>query len=114
MIPSSAKQKGRKFQQFIRDLILKYFKELEPDDCRSTSMGAGGEDVLLSPRARKLLPISIECKHRKSFSVYSIYEQAQSNAGKYEPVVFLKGNHKQPLAIVDAEYLIKLMRKVNE
>lgn len=111
MIPSSAKQKGRKFQQFIRDLILKTFKELEPDDCRSTSMGAGGEDVLLSPRARKLLPISIECKHRKSFSIYSIYEQAKANAGKYEPVVFLKGNHKQPLAVVDAEYLINLMRK---
>jgi len=66
MRPQSAKAKGRVFQQDIRDLILKTYPQLENDDVKSTSMGAGGEDVQLSPAARKILPIQIECKRVKS------------------------------------------------
>ncbi len=55
MKPSSAKAKGRKFQQDIRDMMLDLAPSLEKDDIRSTSMGAGGEDLQLSPAARKIL-----------------------------------------------------------
>ena len=51
---SSSKAKGRLGQQEVRDKILKTFPELEPDDVRSTAMGQSGEDIQLSPRARKL------------------------------------------------------------
>lgn len=111
MKPSSAKNKGRLFQQWVRDLILKVFKKLEPDDCRSTSMGAGGEDILLSPKARKLFPYSVECKSLKSIAVYKFYEQASVNSGKFEPLVFIKANNKTPLAIVDAAHFVKLTVK---
>lgn len=67
MKPSSAKAKGRKLQQQVRDLILETFSDLEPDDVRSTSMGAGGEDVLLSPLARRKFPFSVECKNQQAF-----------------------------------------------
>jgi hypothetical protein len=39
------------------------FPELEADDVTSRSMGCPGEDILLSPKARKLLPVCIEAKN---------------------------------------------------
>lgn len=105
MKPSSAKAKGRKLQQWVRDLILSKHRSLEPDDVRSTSMGAGGEDVQLSPAARKLVPLSIECKNLASMAFYKWYDQAWINAPKgTEPIVVAKANHKRPVVIVDAEY----------
>ena len=113
MKPSSAKAKGRLFQQWVRDRLLAAFKSLEPDDCRSTSMGAGGEDIQLSPAARKLVPWSIECKSNKAIAVYKFYDQAKENCSKkHEPVVFMKMNGRKPLAMVDAEYFIKMQQKL--
>jgi hypothetical protein len=48
-----AKQKGRLGQQEIRDRLLETFPEFEPDDIKSTVMGDSGEDIQLSPAARK-------------------------------------------------------------
>lgn len=107
MTPASAKAKGRKLQQWFRDEILKRFKSLEPDDVRSTSMGAGGEDIQLSPAARKLLPLSIECKNLQSMAFYKWYDQACINSGKnVEPIVVAKANHREPVVIVDAQYFL--------
>ena len=106
----SAKSKGRRLQQVVRDKIYEYFPDLREGDVESTSMGAGGEDVKLSPAARDILPISIECKANKAFAVYKIMEQAQANAGDYEPVGVIKGNRKKPLALVDLDYFLKLHR----
>jgi hypothetical protein len=108
--PQSAKAKGRKFQQDIRDLMLQYSKGLEPDDILSRSMGAGGEDIMLSPAARRQYPITIECKCQEKVNVWASYAQAVENNPKeeYEPVLFIKRNRHKPLAVVDAEHYIKL------
>lgn len=112
MTPSSAKAKGRKFQQWVRDLILNTFKDrLQTDDCKSTSMGAGGEDIQLSPHARKVFPFSIECKHRSSFSFYKIYDQAKANSKKSEPLVFVKANRRDALIMMDAKKFMQIYRK---
>jgi|TARA_R110001606_G_scaffold331929_1_gene479752 hypothetical protein len=106
----SAKAKGRNLQKWARNKILDLVHDLEPDDVKSTSMGCGGEDVQLSPFARKHMPISIECKARKNIAVYSYYSQAEENCPKkMEPVVIIKADRKKPLALVDAEYLLKLI-----
>ena len=105
MKPSSAKAKGRTFQQWVAKKILERFPELEKDDVRSTSMGAPGEDVQLSPSARKLFPFQIECKNLAKVAVYNYYAQAVTQ-GNREPVVFIKQNGSKPLAIVDAEWFI--------
>ena len=108
----SAKAKGRRLQQWVRDKILSLLPSLEPDDVKSTSMGAGGEDVQLSPAARKKMPITVECKARKSIAVYGFYDQAKENAPKgVEPVVILKADRKKPLALVDAEYFLKKVKR---
>jgi len=106
----SGKAKGRRLQQLVRDAILDMFPELEPDDCRSTAMGSSGEDIQLSPKARATIPISVECKARKSFKTfYDFYEQARGQ-GKGEPVVVIKQDRAKPLALVDMQFLLKLLR----
>ena len=108
----SAKAKGRKLQQWVRNVILEQNISLEEDDVKSTSMGASGEDVQLSPHARKKLPVSIECKARKSIAVYSYYSQAETNCPKdIEPVVVIKADRKKPLALVDAEFFFRAVSK---
>lgn len=102
MSPSSAKAKGRGLCKLVKDLILKYYPSLEEDDIKVTSSGATGEDLMFSPLARRTLPISIECKARNSIAVYEWLEQAKSNSSSYLPIVFAKGNHKQPIIIMDA------------
>ena len=62
----AAKAKGRTGQNEIRDKLLEMFPEFEEDDIKSTTMGDTGEDIQLSPAARKKLPITIEVKRRKS------------------------------------------------
>lgn len=103
--------KGRVLQQRVRDAILEKFPELEPDDCRSTSMGMGGEDLQLSPAARKRFSYSVECKRYKSFAVYSFYEQAKANSMGYEPLVVIQGDRKKPLALVDFDHFMELVSK---
>jgi len=108
MKPQSAKAKGRKLQQYVRDKMLK-LAQLHVDEIRSTSMGAGGEDVLLSPTARACYPVSIECKSKKAFAVYKDYAQAEANAGNWEPVLIIKQDRSKPLAVVDLDYLLHLI-----
>lgn len=109
--PRSAKAKGRLGQQEVRDTILKTFTHLKPDDVRSTAMGQNGEDIQLSPKAREVLPLSIEVKRRKDFAtLYNYYEQAKQD-GNYEPVVFLRGDRKPWLTIISMDHYLELLQK---
>ena len=121
MTPQSAKAKGRKFQQKVRDKIITAFR-LNAEDVRSTSMGAGGEDIQLSPYARQLFPYSVECKKNKSFAIYKQYEQAQANCPSVpsptgetvEPILFIEGDHKKPLVVLDMNHFFALLKYMNK
>lgn len=101
MKPSSAKAKGRRLQQEVVNRLLKIAPTLEPDDIRSTSMGAFGEDILFSPAARKLYPFSIECKNVEKLSVWSAIEQAEANCkdGLTPAVAFTKNRKETFIAL---------------
>lgn len=111
MKSQSAKAKGRRFQQWVRDALLKAAIWLEEDDIRSTSMGASGEDLLLSPAARRVYPISVECKNVESLSIWKAMAQTEAHAKIHgtTPVLFFKRNRSPEYACVPAEYLIDLM-----
>ena len=79
----SAKNKGKRLQNSFRDLLLETFTQLEPDDIRSAIMGESGEDIKLSPAARKIIPYSIECKNQEAINIWKAYEQAQENSSNY-------------------------------
>lgn len=110
MRPQSAKSKGRTFQQFVRDVLLAAFPSLEKDDIKSTSMGAPGEDIQLSPAARKLIPYQIECKSKATSQIHTYYNQAKSH-GNYEPLVIVKKDRDIPLAIVSLKHFMELLKE---
>jgi|TARA_B110000902_G_C14134814_1_gene523431 hypothetical protein len=107
----AAKAKGRGGQQEVRDKLLEIFPEFEPDDIKSTTMGDTGEDIQLSPLARKTLPISIEVKRRKSGmkTAYDYIDQA-GNHGKGEPVVFYRSDRQPWIVMVGMDHYMELLR----
>ena len=107
----AAKAKGRTGQNEIRDKLLEVFPEFEEDDIKSTTMGDTGEDIQLSPAARKKIPITIEVKRRKSGmkTAYDYMEQA-SKHGKGEPVVFFRAVRKSWITMISLEHYMDLLR----
>ena len=110
MRTQSKKAKGPRLQQWVRDILIEKL-EVHPEDIESRSMGAGGEDLIMSRSAREKFPYSIECKNQESLNIWKSYEQAQQNSGNYEPIVVLKRNNVKPLVLVDADYFVELHKK---
>ena len=112
MKPRSAKNKGKRLQNKVRDLILEKFNtKLEPDDVRSITMGDSGEDILLSPAARRLFPFSVECKNQEKLNIWSSLEQAEGNSGNHPPLVIFKRNRTKTYAVLEFDELLKLLNE---
>jgi hypothetical protein len=111
MKPRSAKNKGKRLQNKVRDIILEKFDKLEPDDVRSITMGDSGEDILLSPAARRLFPFSVECKNQEALNIWSSLEQAENNSGKHTPLVIFKRNRSKTYAVLEFKELLKLLNE---
>ena len=109
MKPRSAKNKGKRLQNKIRDLILEKFDILEPDDVRSITMGDSGEDILLSPAARRLFPFSVECKNQEKLNIWGALEQAEENSGDHTPLVIFKRNRTKTYAVLEFDKLLELL-----
>lgn len=111
MKPSSAKAKGRRFQQWICAEILKRFPQLGEDDVVSRGMGGAGEDVILSTAARELVPLSIEAKNQERFSIWEALRQAEANAKEgHIPCVFFTRNRTPNYVALPAETLLDLLK----
>ena len=105
----SAKNKGKRLQNNFRDLLLEAFQELEPDDIRSAIMGESGEDIKLSPAARKLIPYSFECKNREKLNLWDSLKQAEENSGVSSPVLIFKRNRTKTYAVLEFDKLLDLL-----
>ena len=110
----SAKNKGKRLQNKVRDLLLETFNQLEPDDVRSAIMGEQGEDIKLSPAASKLIPYSFECKNQESLIIWSSLQQAEENSGDYDPVLIFKRNRSKTYAVINIEKFIELINENNK
>lgn len=109
---ASAKNKGRRLQQEVRDFILKTFSSLEPDDVRSTSMGASGEDVLLSPAARKKFPFTIECKNVEKLNIWEAINQARGFGNIHTPAVIFKKNGESPFIAIPLDKFMSILSEL--
>ena len=109
MKTQSAKAKGRRLQQWFRDLLVSKLG-IHKEDIESRSMGAGGEDLIMARSARQKFPYSIECKNQEKINIWESYKQANENSKDYEPVVVLKRNNHKPLVLIDAESFVKLIK----
>ena len=80
----------------------------DEEDLESRPMGQSGEDIIMGKQTRQIFPYSVECKNQDAVNVWKAYEQSQENCKAYEPLVIIKRNRTKPLALVDAEYFIRL------
>ena len=111
MKTASRKAKGRRLQNKIRDLLIEHFsEELEDDDIRCAIMGESGEDLKLSPAARKLIPYSIECKNQEKLNIWDSLEQAEENSNGYTPILIFKRNRSKTYAVVELNHFLKLIK----
>ena len=113
MNTASRKAKGRRLQQQFMKLLIEKL-DIDPEDIESRSMGAGGEDLIMSKAARTKFPYSVECKNQESLNIWRAWEQAESNKGLYEPLVVIKKNQQRPLVIVDAENFLDMIKDFNK
>ena len=108
------KDKGALFQQEVVDRLLEVRKEFTSQDVRSCPMSVHGEDIILSPEVRQVLPITVECKAQKRHAAHTTWKQAHRQAKELclpeqpEPVVCIKVNGEVPLAVMRLEYALAL------
>ena len=110
----SAKNKGKRLQNKVKELLLESFKQLEEDDIRSAIMGETGEDIKLSPAARKLIPYSFECKNQEKLNIWDSLKQAEENSGVYDPVLIFKRNRSKTYSVINIEKFIELINENNK
>ena len=65
MKTQSAKAKGRRLQQWVRNQLIEKL-EVHPEDVESRSMGAGGEDLIMARVAREKFPILSNVKTKRN------------------------------------------------
>ena len=111
------RKKGFIFESRVCRTILRVFnKWLGKADAKPTPMSNNGEDIILSKKAIKLLPISLECKDHKNRygGTYDIYEQAISHNPTKEPVAVMTDstNNKPVLAVVSLQHYLKLQEEI--
>lgn len=110
MKTSSAKAKGRKACKEVKEMILDFNPELQDGDIVIASAGQTGEDIILSPLARGLLPISIECKNVERLNIWKAIEQSEANSKHFQSVVFFRRNRSKLYAVVPGEEYLELLR----
>jgi hypothetical protein len=112
MRTSSAKAKGRRLCQKVRDTLLEWAPDLQEGDIRITSSGAPGEDLLLSPKAQEVYPVTFECKNHERIQIWVAYEQAKQHAAEtgLMPVVVFSKNREEPMITMKLDHWLKLVR----
>lgn len=107
----SAKAKGRKLQNYLKDILRSTFEDiLEDGDINSAVMGESGEDIKLSPLAKNVIPYSFECKAQEKLNLWSMMKQAEGNAKDRVPIGVVKRNRSKRYAVIELDELIKLLR----
>ena len=110
--PRYSKAKGRKLQNLLRDKLRIAFPSLEEDDIKSQTMGMPGEDIVLSPAARKKIPYSFECKNVERLSFWATVEQCESNCKEsISPAIVVKKNRKDPMVAIPLDVFLGLVRE---
>tara|TARA_R110002012_G_scaffold154312_3_gene314568 strand:- start:17785 stop:18225 length:441 start_codon:yes stop_codon:yes gene_type:complete len=122
MNPRTSKAKGRRLQNWVRDKLRYAFitawskiPKLEEEDIKSQTMGMPGEDIILTPAAKRIIPYSFECKNVEKLNVWSAIEQAETNCpSKCTPVTVIKRNRSKVYAIMQFDDWMKLIGGKNE
>lgn len=107
MKPKSGKAKGRRFQNWIRECIIRWF-DLSEDDVKTAVMGEKGRDLHLSEAAQRVFPYSVEAKNVERLNVWSAFNQAENNCGDLIPLLLIRRNRSKVLAVLDFDAFMDL------
>jgi len=86
---------------------------LEYDDIKSQTMGMGGEDIVLSPIAKKLIPYSFECKNTERLNLWKSIEQAEDNSEDRVPILVIKRNRSKVYAVIEFDNFLNMIEGNN-
>jgi len=112
MKPSSAKAKGRNFQNKVRELIMEYL-DINEHDIKTAVMGESGMDIKLSSSARKKFGYAVECKKVEKINIWKCYEQASENSDDLEPLLIFSKNNSEILVCFEFKHLLDLVNESN-
>ena len=82
---------------------------LETNDIESQVMGMSGEDIVLSPAAKRAIPYSFECKNQERLNLWSSLEQAEGNSQGRNPCLIFKRNRSKTYAVIEFEHFLELI-----
>ena len=114
----SAKAKGRNLQNLVRDRLRKIFVDnwtkvpkLEYDDIKSQTMGMGGEDIVLSPTAKQLIPYSFECKNTERLNLWASLKQWENNCEDRQPILVIKRNRSEVYIVMKLDNFLNNLKE---
>lgn len=112
MKTSSAKAKGRRAAQELKDKLLEYCPDLTTNDIMVTPSGVTGPDLWLSEAARKIYPYAVETKNVEKLNVWQAFEQAKSHVKDtgLRPLLAFTRNRSEMLVTVRLEDFLWLTR----
>ena len=97
----SSKAKGRRLQNYVRDMLREVYCNLHSDDIKSQTMGMTGEDIVRSPAAKEICAFSFECKNVERLQIWRAIEQCETNRDDFSaPAVVFKKNGKEPYVAI--------------
>jgi hypothetical protein len=114
MLTSSAKAKGRKLQQYVRDKLLEIFPELSDRDVISTPMGVAGEDIWLSEKANSLFPYSVEAKNQEGLNIWDALNKTEQSNRREAGILVFKRNKSKVYCAMDFDKFLELIKKLKE
>jgi hypothetical protein len=113
----SAKNKGRRLQNMVKDILLEKTKcfGLVDGDIQSSVGSENGRDIKLSPLAEKIIPFDCECKNKESISIKSAIIQSKNNSinGRI-PIVIFKKNRSKIYSIISKESMINIIPNITD
>ena len=72
-------------------------------------MGMSGEDIVMSPAAKRIIPYSFECKNQERLNLWGSLEQAEGNSQDRQPVLVFKRNRSKVYVALDFEHFLELI-----
>ena len=112
---SSAKAKGREFQQWVCRQIsaitgYEFGKAGKDYPIESRPMGQRGVDVRMEERVLNKFPFSVECKRQENWSVPAWIEQARKNQlPNTDWLLFMRRSRTPAVVVMDALAFFRLV-----
>jgi len=111
----ASKAKGRRLQNYVRDMLRDVYDQLHEDDIKSQTMGMTGEDIVRSPAAKEVCAFSFECKNVERLQIWRAIEQCESNRPDCSsPAIVFKKNGKQPYVAIPFTTFCDMLQYEND